>query len=72
MVVFPALSFWGSCYMLIQYWLDESSWTLLRKRVMFANIPMCIFFGLVLAGQSSNFRFGLSCQVHAWICRLLI
>lgn len=70
MVVFPALSFWGSCYMLIQYWLDESSWTLLRKRVMFANIPMCIFFGLVLAGQSSNFRFGLSCQVHAWILQV--
>ena len=61
LVVFPALSFWGSCYMLLQYWMDESSWTLLRKRVMFANIPMCIFFALVLMGQSEYHRMGMDC-----------
>lgn len=64
------LSFWGSCYMLVQYWLDDTSWTLLRKRVMFANVPMCIFFALVLAGQSEYHRMGLSCPQMAWILQV--
>eukprot|EP01052_Picozoa_sp_SAG31_P007928 SAG31_NODE_389_length_16370_cov_4.517915_4_plen_300_part_00 len=47
--------------MLVQYWMDEKSWTLLRKRVMFANVPMCIFFALVLMGQSEYHTLGMNC-----------
>jgi hypothetical protein len=71
MVVFPALSFWGSVYMLVQYWLDQDSWTLLRKRVMFANVPMCIFFGLVLAGQSEFHKMGMTCPQMAGILQVV-
>lgn len=56
--------------MLIQYWLDQDSWTLLRKRVMFANMPMCIFFGMVLAGQTEHNKLGLSCPQRAWILQV--
>eukprot|EP01043_Picozoa_sp_COSAG02_P077503 COSAG02_NODE_16991_length_1037_cov_25.683369_1_plen_206_part_01 len=56
--------------MLIQYWLDQDSWTLLRKRVMFANMPMCIFFGMVLAGQTSHNKLGMSCPQRAWVLQV--
>ena len=35
----------------ISYWIDDEGWTQLRKCVMFANIPMCCFFALILMGQ---------------------
>ena len=70
LIVFPALSFWGSCYMLIQYWMDEKSWTLLRKRVMFANIPMCIFFALILMGQSEFHRMGMNCAAMGYLLQI--
>ena len=70
LIVCPALSFWGSCYMLLQYWMDEKSWTLLRKRVMFANIPMCIFFAVVLMGQSEYHRMGMGCAQMGFILQV--
>ena len=67
MVVFPGLSFMASCYMLISYWIDDEGWTQLRKCVMFANIPMCCFFALILMGQSEYHQMGLSCQTQGYL-----
>ena len=67
MVIFPGLSFMASCYMLISYWMNEEGWTQLRKNVMFANIPMCAFFALLLMGQSESHQAGLSCQAQGFL-----
>eukprot|EP01052_Picozoa_sp_SAG31_P015207 SAG31_NODE_971_length_10655_cov_35.774915_3_plen_1569_part_00 len=67
MVVFPGLSFMMSCYMLISYWVDSDGWTQLRKCVMFANIPMCCFFALILMGQSAYHQMGLSCWWQGYL-----
>eukprot|EP01051_Picozoa_sp_SAG22_P006444 SAG22_NODE_422_length_10687_cov_4.448149_5_plen_284_part_00 len=48
-VVAPALSFIASCYMLISFWMDEDGRSSMRYSVMYANIPMCGFFGEVAA-----------------------
>lgn len=45
MVIFPACSFIMSAYMLVSYWMDAEGWTMLRRCLMFANVPMVIFFG---------------------------
>ena len=34
-----------SAYMLVSYWMDAEGWTMLRRCLMFANVPMVIFFG---------------------------
>ena len=45
MIIFPCMSLIMSCYMLVSYWMDSDGWTMLRRCLMFANIPMVIFFG---------------------------
>ena len=42
-----------SCYMLVSYWMDSESWTMLRRCLMFANIPMVVFFGTANACNPS-------------------
>ena len=65
-VILPALSFTGACYILISYWMDQDSWSVLRMRTMFASIPMCVFFAINLMSQSSHHRF-LSCEAEAFV-----
>lgn len=36
-----------SCYMLVSYWMDSEGWTMLRRCLMFANVPMVVFFGAI-------------------------
>lgn len=68
LVVVPALSFMGSCYILVSYWMDQDSWTLLRLRTMFASIPMCVFFALMLMGQSKHHKlFEGHCDKEGYI-----
>eukprot|EP01052_Picozoa_sp_SAG31_P001347 SAG31_NODE_46_length_30980_cov_226.095107_7_plen_1671_part_00 len=67
MVVSPTASFIASCYMLISFWMDEDGQTLMRYSVMYANIPMCAFFALILMNQSSMHTFGLECGGFAFL-----
>ena len=52
MVIMPCMSFIMSCYMLVSYWMDSESWTMLRRCLMFANIPMVVFFGTTIVCHS--------------------
>eukprot|EP01051_Picozoa_sp_SAG22_P024433 SAG22_NODE_6771_length_813_cov_0.960784_1_plen_190_part_10 len=67
MVICPGLPFMASCYMLVSYWIDSEGWTQLRKFVMFANIPMCCFYGLLLSGQSEFHQMGMSCETQGFL-----
>lgn len=69
LVLLPAMSFSGACYILVSYWMDQDSWSILRMRTMFASIPMCIFFGLMLGAQSSAHR-PFSCATEAYIMQI--
>jgi hypothetical protein len=55
--------------MLVQYWMDSSSWTNLRTRLMFANVPMCIFFGFILLGQAKH-NYGMDCPTMAIVLQV--
>ena len=69
LVLLPAMSFTGACYILVSYWMDQDSWSILRMRTMFASIPMCIFFGLLLGSQSSAHR-PFTCETEAYIMQV--
>lgn len=69
LVLLPAMSFSGACYMLVSYWMDQDSWSLLRMRTMFASIPMIVFFGLMLSSQSSDHR-SFTCATEAYIMQI--
>ena len=70
MVIMPGLSFVMSCYMLISYWMDEEGWSFLRRCVMFANIPMCCYYALLLMGQSEYHQAGLSCPTQGFLLQV--
>eukprot|EP01046_Picozoa_sp_COSAG06_P064607 COSAG06_NODE_15513_length_1065_cov_1.309524_2_plen_245_part_01 len=69
LVIMPAMSFSGACYILVSYWMDQDSWSILRMRTMFASIPMCIFFGLMLSSQSKAHR-PFDCETEAYIMQI--
>ena len=71
LLALPSASYAFSVYMLVSFWMDPESWTMLRRRVSFANIPMTIYFGVVLMGQSSNHKMGLSCPQRAFILQIM-
>ena len=71
LVVFPALSFFMASYMMVAFWMDRSGWTMLRRCVMFSTIPMIIFYGLILMGQSNVHTFGTSCAFRAFLLQIV-
>lgn len=69
MVILPCLSFIMSCYMLVSYWMDSESWTMLRRCLMFANVPMVVFFGTIFPYQCNAERHTNASQcgvLQAW------
>ena len=71
MIVFPAMSFGAASYMMVSYWMDSDSWTMLRRCLMFSTIPMIIFYGLMLMGQSENFQMGTTCTFRAYVMQVV-
>jgi len=70
LVVFPALSFGMSAYMMVAFWMDKEGWTMLRRCIMFANVPMICFYGLILMGQSELHDFGTTCEFRGFLLQV--
>eukprot|EP01043_Picozoa_sp_COSAG02_P042055 COSAG02_NODE_3541_length_6588_cov_11.433349_5_plen_1037_part_01 len=66
LVLFPSLSHLGCQYVLVSYWMDEDSQTVLRTRTMWATVPLFIFFSLQLMGQSTHYNW-FDCTTEAFI-----
>jgi hypothetical protein len=71
MIIFPAMSFFMSAYMMVAFWMDKSAWTMLRRCIMFANVPMICFYGLILMGQSDAHTFGTTCEFRGFLLQVV-